>query len=69
MVFLGMDTEDKIIALIDEITAELRGHSYRTGNTCYDGRNTEKSAGLPLCSIRIKGYGITHFTELHRTPT
>jgi len=41
MVFLGMDTEDKIIALIDEITAELRGHSYRTGNTCYDGRNTE----------------------------
>jgi hypothetical protein len=29
-------------------------------------RNTGKSAGLPLCSI-TKEYGVTHFTELHRT--
>ena len=36
-------------------------------NSYYDGRNTGKLAGLPLCSIREKEYGVTHFTELHRT--
>ena len=36
-------------------------------NSYYDGRNTGKLAGLPLCSIREKGYGVSHFTELHRT--
>lgn len=31
----------------------------------YDGRNTGKSARLPLCNI-TRRYGVTHFTELHR---
>lgn len=44
-------------------------YSDRTGNSCYAEGNTGKSAGLPLCSIMTKGNGVTHFTELHRSPT
>ena len=33
----------------------------------YDGKNTGKPAGIPFRSIRTKEYGVTHFTELHRT--
>ena len=36
-------------------------YSNRTGNSYYDGGNTGKPAGLPLCSIMTKGYGVTPF--------
>ena len=33
-------------------------YSYRKRNLCHNGRNTEQSAGLQICSI-TKGYGVT----------
>lgn len=64
---LGMTTGDltALLSYATQILTSLR-YSNRTENSCYDGGDTDEPAGLPLCSIMTKEYGVTHFTELHR---